>query len=145
VTTPNCLPCQLEDADDSAVVFRDQLWAAELAPDYEVPGWLFLRTRRHAERITGLTSEELASYGRRTRDLVAAVGAVMAAEVTYQLVFGESFPHFHALIVPRPDTVPADRRSGGILQLRPQLLDPPAARALVPALRAAYEQASGGE
>jgi diadenosine tetraphosphate (Ap4A) HIT family hydrolase len=142
VTTPNCLPCDLEDADPGDVVFRDQLWAAELAPGYEVPGWLFLRTRRHAERITALTSDELDSYGRRTRDLVDALGAVLSVEVTYQLVFGESFPHFHALIVPRQADVPADRRSGDILRLRPQWRNPPAARALVPALRAAYERSA---
>jgi diadenosine tetraphosphate (Ap4A) HIT family hydrolase len=139
---PNCLPCDLEDADAGDVVFRDHLWAAEVAPGYEVPGWIFLRTRRHAERITGLTSKELDGYGRRTRDLVAALGAVLHVEVTYQLVFGESFPHFHVLIVPRGDAVPADRRNGEILLLRPQWRDPGAARALVPALRAAYQHAA---
>jgi hypothetical protein len=28
--------------------------AAEVAPGYEVPGWFFLRARRHAAKLTGL-------------------------------------------------------------------------------------------
>jgi len=69
----------------SAVVFRDELWAAEVAPGYEVPGWLFLRVRRHAERLTGLDDAELsAALGHRARDLVAAVTDATAAPATYE-------------------------------------------------------------
>ena len=51
--TDGCLLCEMEQAAPSAVVFRDELWAAEVAPGYEVPGWFFLRVRRHAERRGG--------------------------------------------------------------------------------------------
>ena len=88
----------MEGADETSVVFRDPLWAAEVVPGYDVPGWFILRARRHAERITGLDDEELSSYGHRARDLVAAVTDVTRAPATYLLVFGENYPHFHALV-----------------------------------------------
>ena len=134
----DCLLCSMEQADDTAVVFRDPLWAAEIVPGYDVPGWFILRARRHAERITGLDEEELASYGRRARDLVAAVTEVTGAPATYQLVFGENYPHFHVLVAARGDDVPADLRAGNILSLRADRADRAAAGKLVPAVRLAY-------
>jgi diadenosine tetraphosphate (Ap4A) HIT family hydrolase len=133
-----CLLCMMESAEDEAVVFRDDLWAAEVVPGYEVPGWIILRARRHAERITGLTAAELAGFARRIRDVIAAVTDVTGARATYLMVFGEAYPHFHALVTPRGDDVPADRRSGSILQLRADHRDLQAAAAMVPAIRAAY-------
>lgn len=135
----DCLICAMEDADDAVVVFRDELWAAEVVAGYEVPGWFFLRARRHAERLTGLNDAELTSFGPRARDLVEAVSQVLDAPATYLFVFGENYPHFHAVITARGADVPADRRNGDILRLRDERADPAAARALVPAVRAAYE------
>ncbi|WP_410574765.1 hypothetical protein [Amycolatopsis sp. cmx-4-61] len=134
----DCFVCDLENTDESAVVFRDDLWAAEVVPGYEVPGWFFLRARRHAERIVGLDEPEAETFGRRARDMVAAVTEATGAEATYLLAFGESFPHFHVLITARGADVPADRRAGDILKLRGERADVEAARALVPAVRKAY-------
>lgn len=136
-----CLLCATEDSDEMSIVFRDELWAAEVVPGYEVPGWVILRVRRHAERITGLRGEELDTFAYRARDLVAAVSEVMEAPSTYLMVFGENYPHFHVLVTPRGDDVAADRRAGNILKLRSERADPVAARELVPALRDAYAQA----
>lgn len=136
----DCLICTTEDADEECVVFRDELWAAEIVSGYDVPGWVILRTRRHTERITGLSDEELDTFGSRARDLVAAVSDVMGAPATYLLVFGESYPHFHVLVTPRGEDVPGDRRAGDILKLRTEAPDSAAARELVPALGRAYAQ-----
>ncbi|MEU0138362.1 hypothetical protein ABZ203_00650 [Streptomyces albidoflavus] len=62
-----------QTTEESAVVFRDPLWTAQTVPGYDVPRWFVLRARRHAERITGLDDTEAATFGRRARDLVAAV------------------------------------------------------------------------
>jgi diadenosine tetraphosphate (Ap4A) HIT family hydrolase len=137
-----CLLCAAEDVDEGSVIFRDDLWAAELIAGYDVPGWVILRARRHAERITGLDHGELDTLGHRARDLVAAVSQVAGAPATYLLVFGENYPHFHALIAPRGADVPAERRAGDILKLRAERADPVAARQLVPALRTAYAEAA---
>jgi diadenosine tetraphosphate (Ap4A) HIT family hydrolase len=138
-----CLLCAMEDADEASVVFRDPLWAAEIVPGYDVPGWFILRARRHAERITGLADAELSTYGRRARDLVAAVADVTGAPATYQLVFGENYPHFHVLIAARGADVPPHMRAGNILGLRADHSDLATAAKLVPGVRAAYCRHAG--
>jgi len=139
-----CLICATEDAPADSVVFRDEHWAAEVVAGYEVPGWIILRARRHAERITALDDDELASLGFRARDLVAAVSEVMDAPATYLMVFGENYPHFHVLVAPRGDDIAPERRGGDILRLRGEAADPVAAHALVPMLRAAYAARAPG-
>ncbi|MFG3133286.1 hypothetical protein ACGFZU_37015 [Streptomyces tendae] len=139
----DCFMCGLEQNEDTAVVFRDPLWSAEMVPGYDVPGWFVLRARRHAERITGLDDAELASFARRARDLVAAVTEVTGAPATYLMVFGENHPHFHALITARDEQVPTDRRNGNILRLRDDHADQVAAARLVPAVRRAYAKFAG--
>lgn len=136
----NCLLCDMEQAPDESAVFRDPLWAAEIVPGFDVPGWFVLRARRHAERMTGLGDAELAAFPYRARDLVAAVTEVTGAPATYFLVFGENYPHFHALIAARGEDVPQDRRTGDILKLRGERGDFAAAVKLVPAVRDAYER-----
>ncbi|GGF31703.1 hypothetical protein [Subtercola lobariae] len=135
-----CLICELESADASTQVFADDLWAASIVPGYDVPGWYFLRARRHAEKITGLNDDELATFGRRAQDLVAAVTTATGAEATYMLMFGEAFPHFHVLITARGAEIPPQSRGGELLKLRAEKADFEASKALIPAVRAAYLQ-----
>ncbi|MEV4513273.1 hypothetical protein AB0K00_30390 [Dactylosporangium sp. NPDC049525] len=139
-----CVPCGMEDAEDAAVVFRDDLWACEVIPGFDVPGWYVLRVRRHAERLGGLNEQELATYGRRARDVVDAVSEVTGAPATYLLTFGEANPHFHTLIAARGDDVPPERRLGAILQQRTDKLDRAAALAMVPAMAQAYARLAAG-
>lgn len=139
--TAGCLLCDLETAAPDAVVFRDERWAAEVAPGYEVPGWFFLRVRRHAELLAGLDDAELSAFGHRARDLVAAVTEATGAPATYLLHFGENYRHFHALVAARGADIPVEQRGGNILGLRPGHVNPETAVALVPSVRAAYEKA----
>jgi diadenosine tetraphosphate (Ap4A) HIT family hydrolase len=139
-----CLICAQEDADDSMTVFcEDDGWAAGIVPGYDVPGWFVLRLRRHAESLEGLTATELAAFGRRARDLTAAVRTVTAAAATYLMVFGEANPHFHALITPRTADVPVEMRTGEILKLRLGHADLDGAKEKVPVVRAAYQHFAG--
>jgi diadenosine tetraphosphate (Ap4A) HIT family hydrolase len=133
----------METAESGSVIFRDELWAAEIGPGMEVPGWFVLRTRRHAELITGLDDAETDALGRRLRALVAAVAEVTAAPATYQLVFGEDYRHFHALVIARGEHIPSDRRRGDILKLRDEgHRDVAACWAIGPKVRAAYARIS---
>ena len=109
-----------------------------------MPGWFFLRVRRHAELLTGLDDAELSALGHRARDLVAAVAEATGAPATYLLHFGENYRHFHALVAARGADIPAAQRGGNILGLRPGHLDRDAAVALVPGVRAAYERIACG-
>ncbi len=134
-----CLICSMEEADPASRVFLDGLWAAEVAPGHEVPGWFFLRARRHAEKLTGLDDAETATFGRHAHDLVNAVEQVTGAPAVYLLSFGENYLHFHALIAARGDQVPPELRGGALLQLLASGRDVPAAQALAKDVRLAYE------
>lgn len=136
----DCLICSMDQSPPESRVFLDDLWAAEVAPGYEVPGWFFLRARRHAEKLTGLDEAEVSTFGRHAHDLVSAVEQATGAPAVYLLSFGESFLHFHALVAARGDEIPPTQRGGALLGLLPEGRDPVAAQALVPAVRAAYEQ-----
>ena len=139
-----CLICSLEETDPAARVFRDELWAAEVPPGYEVPGWFFLRTRRHAERLTGLDEAETATFGRHARDLVSAVERVTGAPAVYLLSFGENYRHFHALVAARGAQVPPELRGYGLIKLLDEGRDIPAARALAAEVRLVYEEIARG-
>jgi diadenosine tetraphosphate (Ap4A) HIT family hydrolase len=140
VTDGSCLICSLEGADPAARVFRDDQWAAEVAPGYEVPGWFFLRVRRHAEKLTGLDEAETATFGRRAHDLVSAVEQVTRAPAVYLLSFGENFRHFHALVAARGDQVPPPLRGWSLLRLLASQRDVPTAQAVAGDVRLAYEE-----
>jgi diadenosine tetraphosphate (Ap4A) HIT family hydrolase len=136
----DCLMCRLEeDGQTNSVVFSDPLWAAQIVPGYDVPGWFILRARRHAELLTGLDEAELATFAQRARNLITAVREATGAPATYLLTFGENYKHFHALIAARGADVPPERRNGDILKLRTERADPAAAALLLPAVRSAYE------
>lgn len=137
-TVPDCLICSLDQAPDSTRVFRDGLWAAEVVPGYEVPGWFFLRARRHAELITGLDDEELQTLGVRARDLTEAIAEVTGSEAVYAMSFGENYRHYHALITARGATVPPELRGGRIVGLLPQGVDREASLRLVQPVSEAY-------
>jgi diadenosine tetraphosphate (Ap4A) HIT family hydrolase len=135
-----CLICSMEEADPASRVFLDELWAAEVAPGYEVPGWFFLRARRHAEKLTGLDEAETATFGRHAHDLISAVEQVTGAPAVYLLSFGENYLHFHALVAARGEQVPPELRGWGLLGLRADGRDLPAAQALAQDVRLAYDE-----
>jgi diadenosine tetraphosphate (Ap4A) HIT family hydrolase len=138
-----CLICSMEGADPAGRVFRDDLWAAEVAPGYEVPGWFFLRARRHAEKLTGLDEAETAAFGPRARDLVSAIERVTGAPAVYLTSFGENFLHFHALVAARGDQVPPELRGWSLLGLLADNRDVPASHAVARGVRLAYEEIAG--
>ena len=139
ITDPaHCLICHLDEAPDEAVVFRDDDWACEIAPGFEVPGWYFLRLRRHALGWASLSRPELTAFGPVVQDLMGALELAFDAPARYLMTFGEAYPHFHAVVTVRTDDIPPESRSGNILALRESRLDRGAAVERVPAVREAF-------
>ncbi len=132
-----CLICRLDHAAEDAVVFRDFEWSCEVAPGFEVPGWYFLRLRRHALGWGALAHSELTSFGPTVQRFMNALEIAFDAPARYLMSFGEAYPHFHCVITVRTDDIPAESRSGNILGLRASRIDRVAALAHVPAVRAA--------
>jgi diadenosine tetraphosphate (Ap4A) HIT family hydrolase len=138
VTDPaHCLICHLDQAPDEAIVFRDGDWACEVAPGFEVPGWYFLRLRRHALGWAELKQPEAAAFGPVVQDLMGALDQAFGAPACYLMTFGEAYPHFHAVVTVRTEDIPPESRSGNILALLATRLDRDAALARVPAVRGA--------
>ncbi|WP_375387117.1 hypothetical protein [uncultured Amnibacterium sp.] len=138
VTDPaECIICGLEGAPEEAVVFRDDDWACEVLPGFEVPGWYFLRLRRHALGWGELTRADLTGFGPTAQRLMLALEETFDAPARYLMTFGEAYPHFHAVVTVRGDDVPPESRSGAILALRASRVDRAAALAHVPDVRAA--------
>src|ERR1700735_781118 len=139
ITDPaQCLICHLDQAPDEAIVFRNEDWACEIAPGFEVPGWYFLRLRRHALGWAALEPAELTAFGPVVQDLMGALEQAFGAPACYLMTFGEAYPHFHAVVTVRTEDIPPESRSGNILALRDSRLDRDAAVARVPAVRAAF-------
>jgi len=138
----DCLPCDLEAADDAAIVYRDDDWALEIATGYEVPGWFFLRLRRHAEGWSEPTVEELAGFGPVSKRLSAAIQAATGATHVYFMSFGENYPHFHFLVIARDAELPPAFRGAAIVGLRADGLDPAESRAVAGRVRDALVSAT---
>jgi diadenosine tetraphosphate (Ap4A) HIT family hydrolase len=132
-----CLLCDLDAAPPESVVYRDDDWSCEVAPGWDVPGWYFLRLRRHAEGWGGLTAREAAGFGVVTRRLAVAIEHAADAAKVYVLSFGESFPHFHVLIAARPDDLAPEFRGPAMLSLRDEHRDLEAALDVGARVRAA--------
>jgi diadenosine tetraphosphate (Ap4A) HIT family hydrolase len=113
-----CLPCDLETADPAAIVYRDDDWSVEIADGYEVPGWYFLRLRRHAEGWAEPTADELSGFGPISKRLAIAIQSATGASNVYFLSFGENYPHFHFLVIARDADLPPESRGAAILGLR---------------------------
>ena len=122
----SCVICEWESADEEPPggwVLRTDLWSACVAPDFEVPGWLFLELRRHAEGPTALTPEEASELGPLIVDVSTAVQAATGAERVYLLAFGELFPHFHVLVAPRMPMAPPEHTGPHLFLNRGDLID----------------------
>jgi diadenosine tetraphosphate (Ap4A) HIT family hydrolase len=125
-----CELCARESSDQEPPggwVLRTEHWSACIAPGFEVPGWLFLELRRHAEGPMGMDDAEAAELGPLLSRLTAGIQAATGAEKVYLLALGEMFPHFHVLLMPRMPFAPDDERGPALFLKRPELVDPPGA------------------
>jgi diadenosine tetraphosphate (Ap4A) HIT family hydrolase len=126
----DCVICARESSDEEPPggwVLRTDLWSACVAEGFEVPGWLFLQLRRHAEGPMGMDDTEAAELGVVLTRLTAGIQAVTDAERVYIVAYGELFPHFHLLLMPRLPFAPDDERGPGLFLKRAELADPQAA------------------
>lgn len=121
-----CVICARElshDEPPGGWVLRTERWSASVAEGFEVPGWLFLQLRRHAEGPMAMLPEEAAELGGHLVELTSAIQAVTQAEKVYVLAYGEAFPHFHLLLHPRLAAAPPDQRGPGLFAAREELRD----------------------
>ena len=112
-----------------------------MGPGFEVPGWLFLELRRHAEGPMGMDPAEAGEVGHHLVELSAAIRAATGAEKVYVVAFGEVYAHFHLLLLPRMPFAPPEETGPALLLRRQDLLDGPASAEM--ALRVCRARSGG--
>jgi diadenosine tetraphosphate (Ap4A) HIT family hydrolase len=103
---PGCHICEhFGRLGSERAIWSDDHWVADGLLD--VPGWIMVATRRHAEGSWALSDEEAAGFGLLLRNLSSAVKVVTGAERVHIAAAGESAPHFHYILIPRrPGEIP---------------------------------------
>ncbi len=106
-------PCDacLDDKPEEVVIYRDELWRVFAIEGFALAGTCLVVSNRHADGITGLDAEELASFG----PLVARISKALEDRPCGAPGFGDGRvgrvhvhlwndggAHFHAWLVPRP-------------------------------------------
>lgn len=119
----------LESSPLAGWVYEDELWKAGIYPTNEVPGWIALVLRRHAEATAELTDEEARSVGQVLVKLSAAIEQGTDAERVYLQVYGETFRHWHVLLSARGPAIPLEHRHAAFHPHMAEYVDIPAAEA----------------
>ena len=107
----DCRRCEAER--NTAWIYQDSLWS--VGPMATAPGWLILQVRRHAEGVTALNEQELATLGPLLARVAGALQRVTGAERIYQQAYGENSPHYHIAMIPRGSDIPAEHRGPALL------------------------------
>lgn len=141
----DCLPCALEHTEPECVVYRDDDWACEVATGYEIPGWYILRIRRHTEGWASLAHDEATAFGLVSQRVAQAIQVATGAPRVYFMSFGENYPHFHFLVIARPNDLAPQFEGVGILSLRSKRLDKKGALATATEVRTALHRNSSAE
>lgn len=135
-TCPLCARELSTDEPPGGWVHRSGLWSAGVAEGFEVPGWLFLQLRRHAEGPMAMAPDEAGELGGLLVELTAAIQAVTGAEKVYVAAYGEAFPHFHLVLHPRMPAAPPEHKGPALFAARDELRDVAASTAIAEQLRA---------
>ena len=119
-----CAICEwLEGEPPGGWVVETEHWRAGVFPGFDVPGWLFLGMRRHAEGPMAMDGDEAATYGPTVARLTGAVQEATGAPRVYVIAYGELYPHWHCLVSPRGEDVPPDQRGPALFTARGALAD----------------------
>jgi diadenosine tetraphosphate (Ap4A) HIT family hydrolase len=111
-----CGICRANTAPDP--IFEDERWLIRrMPPGIGVPGWFMVNSQRHVPGIAHFDDGEAASFGPAFRHFSRVLEEVTGALRIYTAAMGESFPHFHAHLVPRYEQMPNDAKAWAVFDL----------------------------
>jgi diadenosine tetraphosphate (Ap4A) HIT family hydrolase len=116
----------ISQAEPQEVAFENQWWIALTLLD--VPGWLRVMTKRHAEGPWDLTQDEAIALGPVLRVLSRAVKDATGAERIHTVSFGEGALHYHYGLLPRRRQETPMFSGAPLLERSKSTVDPVAAR-----------------
>jgi diadenosine tetraphosphate (Ap4A) HIT family hydrolase len=96
---------RIEAAPPDAVVLADDQFVVFQVGD--VPGWITVATRRHAEGMEGLDEVEAARLGEVLRRVTAALRSATGADRVHAVYLGEHARHCHVGLFPRRPEQPS--------------------------------------
>jgi diadenosine tetraphosphate (Ap4A) HIT family hydrolase len=117
-------------------------WIVDHAYPTQLPGWLVLVLKRHAEALHELTGEEMVEMGDLIRRASLVLREVIGCEKEYVSCYAEAahFAHIHVHVIPRAADLPGDLRGPRVFGLlaADDVVPPDEIRALSEALRARF-------
>lgn len=112
----SCGICKVNSADGA--LFENDRWLVRRMPaGIGVPGWMMLHSQRHVAGPAHFDDGEATSFGPTLRHLERVLEDLTGALRIYTAAMGESFPHFHAHMVPRYEQMPNDASAWGVFDL----------------------------
>lgn len=122
---PDCDLCsrELADGPPGGWVYQDDLWSVGISPGFEVPGWVACQVRRHTVGTTSLTEEERTALGPILARLTDAISAVTGSEKVYFVAYGETYPHWHYLMMAVPDDVDPGHKGPNLMPAKDNYVD----------------------
>jgi diadenosine tetraphosphate (Ap4A) HIT family hydrolase len=117
---PACGICaSLSPAAPARAIWEDDLWhVRHLDPPHGLPGWMLLLSKRHVAGPAHFSDHEARSFGPVLRHLEKTLEETTGALRIYTAALGESWPHFHAHMVPRYRVMPKDARAWSVFDLQ---------------------------
>ena len=145
-SSPGCGVCSsLSGPAAARPIYEDELWHIRHAEPAGVPGWMLMISRRHVAGPAHFDDREAANFGPALRHFERILEEVTGALRIYTAAMGESFPHFHAHLVPRYAKMPNDAKAWSVFDLQRAaaageiIVDPDDVRRITEAYRATLE------
>jgi diadenosine tetraphosphate (Ap4A) HIT family hydrolase len=113
-TSHTCAICQWASGPN---LYEDDLWFIRHAEPAGIPGWMMMISRRHVAGPAHFDDREAAAFGLSLRHFERVLEQVTGALRIYTAALGESYPHFHAHMVPRHQTMPREAKAWGVFDL----------------------------
>ncbi|MFN8526901.1 MAG: hypothetical protein U0821_27670 [Chloroflexota bacterium] len=118
---PVCNVCKTntgENPSEGGIIWENEHWLVRhTAAPYGVAGWMMLHTQRHVGGPAHFNDAEAAAFGPTLRWLEKTLEEVTGALRIYTAALGESFPHFHAHMVPKYAEMPGDAKAFQVFAL----------------------------
>ena len=114
-----CAVCaSLSSPSAAPPIYEDELWHVRHAQPAGVPGWMLMISRRHVAGPAQFDDREAASFGPALRHFERILEEVTGALCIYTAAMVETFPHFHAHMVPRYAKMPNDAKAWNVFDLQ---------------------------
>jgi diadenosine tetraphosphate (Ap4A) HIT family hydrolase len=102
--------------DPALTVSEHSEWKVFINEQFSSPALVWVAARHHVEGLWALTDGQASSWAVVLRETAAAMRSAFEGERVYVAHFGETHPHFHAVMLAR-SAVPTGEHDRGVVLL----------------------------